>query len=61
MGVSTRLLRKEKRALCTHSYGHSLNLAVHDTVKANVILCYAMDTIEEISKSLRSDKLYLKK
>ena len=49
-GVSTTTLRKEHRALYTHCYGHALNLAVQDAVKANVILRDTLDTIEEMIK-----------
>ena len=53
-GVSTKLLAKERRALYTHCYGHSLNLAVQDAVKANPIIRDALDTIEEMSKLITS-------
>ena len=49
-GISTSLLRKEPRALYTHCYGHALNLAVQEAVKANIILRDTMDTIEEMTK-----------
>ena len=51
--VSTKLLAKERRALYTHCYGHSLNLAVQDAVKANPIIRDALDTIEEMSKLIK--------
>ena len=37
-GVSTKLLAKERRALYTHCYGHSLNLAVQAAV-SNLLDC----------------------
>ena len=52
-GVSTSLLRKEPRALYTHCYGHALNLAVQEAVKANIILRDTMDTIEEMTKLIK--------
>ena len=52
-GVSTTILRKEHRALYTHCYGHVLNLAVQDAVKANVILRDTLDTIEEKTKLIK--------
>eukprot|EP00731_Ephydatia_muelleri_P014282 Em0008g2a len=52
-GVSTKLLAKERQALYTHCYGHSLNLAVQDAVKANPIIRDALDTIEEMSKLIK--------
>ena len=48
------LLRKEYRALYTHCYGHALNLAVQDAVKANVILRDTLDTIEEMTKLIKN-------
>ena len=32
-GGSTQVLKEEPRAVYTHCYGHSLNLACNDTVK----------------------------
>ena len=52
-GVSTTILQKEHRALYTHCYGHALNLAVQDAVKANVILRDTLDTIEEMTKLIK--------
>ena len=34
-GVATRLCAAEPRAVFTHCYGHSLNLACGDTVQAD--------------------------
>ena len=53
--VSTTILRKEHRALYTHCYGHALNLADQDAVKANVILRDTLDTtsIEEMTKLIK--------
>lgn len=52
-GVATALLRKEPRALYTHCYGHALNLAVQDAVKANPILRDTLDTVEEMTKLIK--------
>lgn len=49
-GVKTQILREEPRALFTHCYGHSLNLAVADTIKNVKFLQSNMDTTFEISK-----------
>ena len=43
-GVATTLRAREKRALYTHCYGHSLNLAIQDVVKQNIVLRDALDT-----------------
>ena len=50
-GVATTILRKEQRALYTHCYGHALNLAVQDSVKANVILRDTLDTYQRNDKA----------
>ena len=63
-GVATTLLRKEPRALYTHCYGHALNLAVQESVKANCILRDTLDTVEEmtklIKKSPKREAIFLK-
>ena len=62
-GVSTTILRKEHRALYTHCYGHALNLAVQDAVKANVILRDALDTemmTKLVKKSPRRQMIFEK-
>ena len=53
--VSNTILQKEHTALYTHCYGHALNLAVQDAVKANVILRDTLDTtsIEEMTKRIK--------
>ena len=52
-GVATTVLKKEPRALYTHCYGHVLNLAVQDSVKANHILQDTLDTVEEMTKLIK--------
>lgn len=47
------LLRKEPRALYTHCYGHALNIAVQESVKANHILRDTLDTVEEMTKLIK--------
>jgi len=49
-GVKTQILHEERRALFTHCYGHSLNLAVADAVKNVKFLQSNMNTTFEISK-----------
>ena len=52
-GVATQILQEEGRALYTHCYGHSLNLAIADTVHEIKLLQYTFDTTSEISKLLK--------
>ena len=52
-GVAARLLEEEPRALLTHCYGHSLNLAVSDAMKQSKVCRDALDTAFEISKLIR--------
>lgn len=49
-GVATQILSEEPRALFTHCYGHSLNLAVCDAIKECKIIKDAMDVTHEITK-----------
>ena len=52
-GVVTQILQEERRALYTHCYGHSLNLAIADTVPEIKLLHDTLDTTSEISKFLK--------
>ena len=52
-GVATQILQEEGRALYTHCYGHSLNLAIADTVREIKLLQDTLDTTSEISKLLK--------
>ena len=52
-GVSTQLLQEEPRAIYTHCYGHSLNLACQDTIRSIKVLKDALDTTFELSKLLK--------
>ena len=52
-GVATTIQQQEPRAPCTHCYGQALNLAVQDSVKNNAILRDALDTVEEMTKSIK--------
>ena len=49
-GVATQILLEEPRALFTHCYGHSLNLAVCDSIMQCKI---AMDVTHEITKLIK--------
>lgn len=52
-GVSKQIMDKEKRALFSHCYGHSLNLAASDAIKNCKIMADALDTAFEISKLIK--------
>ena len=52
-GVATKLSAAEPRAVFTHCYGHSLNLACCDAVKQCKLLQDAMDTTHEIAKLIK--------
>ena len=52
-GVATQILTMEPRALYTHCYGHSLNLAMCDTIKNCKLTRDAMDVTHEISKLVK--------
>ena len=51
-GVSTLITKEEKRAVFTHC-GHSLNLAMNDTVKRSKLMKSALDVVTEISKLIK--------
>ena len=52
-GVATQILSEEPRALFTHCYGHSLNLAVCDSIKQCKIIQDALDVTHEITKLIK--------
>ena len=52
-GVAKIISNDEPRAVFTHCYGHSLNLAVGDTVKQCKIMKSALETVNEISKLIK--------
>ena len=52
-GVATKILEEESRAVYTHCYAHSLNLAVSDTVKKSKICRDALDTAFEITRLIK--------
>ena len=51
--VATDIQKLEPRALYLHCYGHSLNLAVADTLKSIKCMCDALDVALEICKLLK--------
>ena len=52
-GVAKRISDEEPRAVFTHCYGHSLNLACSDTVKKSKLLKQALETTQEITKLIK--------
>ncbi len=52
-GVAIQLSKLEPKALYTHYYGHSLNLAIQDTLKGSKIMRDALDTVYEITKLIK--------
>ena len=52
-GVASRITASERRALFSHCYGHSLNLATQDTLKAVKIIGDCLDTVYEITKLIK--------
>ena len=52
-GVVKQIKDSEKRALYTHCYSHSLNLAVGDTMKSVKILKDTIDTTFELTKLVK--------
>ena len=52
-GVATRILQEEPRALYTHCYGHSLNLACSHTIKKCTLMRNALDIVHEITKLVK--------
>ena len=52
-GVATRILAEEPRALYTHCYGHSINLAACDAIKGTKLMKDVMETAHEITKLIK--------
>ena len=52
-GVATRILAEEPRALYTHCYGHSINLAACDAIRRTKVMKDAMETAYEITKLIK--------
>ena len=51
-GIAKRISDEEPRAVFTHCYGHSLNLACNDIVKKSKFVKQALETTQEIQNSL---------
>ena len=52
-GVATQIQKEEPRAVYTHCYGHSLNLACSDTIKRCKVMNDALDVTQEICKLVK--------
>jgi hypothetical protein len=52
-GVATQIAREEERALYLHCFGHSLNLAVADSVKKSKVCFDALETAMEVTKLIK--------
>lgn len=52
-GVATQILSESPLAFLTHCYGHALNLAVGDMIKAESLFRNTMDTTSELSKLIK--------
>ena len=52
-GVAKQIMGIERRALFTHCYGHTLNLACSDAVKGCKVLKSALETTREIKKLIK--------
>ncbi len=52
-GVAKRISELEPRAIFTHCYGHSLNLAACDTLKKSKVMKDALELTHEMSKLIK--------
>ena len=52
-GVARQIKDMEKKALYTHCYGHSLNLAASDTLQNCKVMKAALETTHEITKLIK--------
>ena len=52
-GVAARVCKEEPRALYTHCYGHSINLAASDAIKRTKVMKHEMETAHEITKLVK--------
>ena len=52
-GVAVKLMEEEPRALFTHCYGHSLNLACSDTIRQCKLMRESLDVTREITQLIK--------
>ena len=51
--VAKSIMDEEPRAVYTHCYGHSLNLAASDAIRNSKLMKDALDTTHEITKLIK--------
>ena len=49
-----QILKEESRALHTHCYGHSLDLACSDAIKKVALMRNALDVVLQITKLIKN-------
>ena len=52
-GIAVRICKEEPRAIYTHCYGHSINLAASDAIRSSKIMKDALDITFEITKLIK--------
>ena len=52
-GVAKRIEEMERKAIYTHFYGHSINLAASDTLQGCKVMKTALETTHEITKLVK--------
>ena len=52
-GLVSRIQEVESRAVYTHCYGHSINIAVNDALKSSKLLKDALDMTREVTKLIK--------
>jgi len=52
-GVAKRILDEEPRAVYTHCYGHSINLAMNDSIKSSKPVKNSLEVTHEITKLIK--------
>ena len=52
-GVAKRILDEEPRAVYTHCYGHSINLAMNDAIKACKPIKSSLEVTHEVTKLIK--------
>ena len=52
-GGATQICKEEPRAVYTHCYGHSLNLAAADAIKQSKVMKSALATTHEVTKLIK--------
>ena len=53
LGVAKQILDEETRAVYTHCYGHSINLAMNDAMKACKPVKNSLEVTYEVTKLIK--------